>query len=97
MWLVLQSSYFHDQSLQEARGTGWFGKFLDQNNIWQCFKLIAIKKKVTTESMAKDSEACPPDVCLQWDGRKIGFSCVLPMRAAGLFQLRKADVELTKT
>lgn len=47
--------------------------------------------------MGKDSEACPPDVCLQWDGRKTGFSCVQPVRAAGLLQLRKADVELSKS
>lgn len=47
--------------------------------------------------MANNSEVCLPDVCLQRDGRKTGFSYLPPVRAAGLFQLRKADVELSKT
>lgn len=46
--------------------------------------------------MAKDSEASTPDVCLQYAGRKTGFSCVPPAGAAWLFQLRKADAELSK-
>lgn len=54
-------------------------------------------QKVTRDAMAKDSEACTPDVCLPWAGRKTGFSCVPSVRAAQLFQLRKADAELSKT
>lgn len=51
-------------------------------------------QEATIDATAKDRKACTPDVCLQWAARKTRFSCAPPVRAAQLFQLRKADAEI---